>query len=81
MAGILYIVAIAVMNTWAFDVRVQSIAELNTTSNYDPVVGTEPCRNSGSIVNLCFQKRVFYFIKNKNLFTILCLVLTFCYVL
>jgi len=53
----LYIVGTAVMNTWAVDVRVQSIAELKTTSNYDPVVGTEPCRNSGSIGSLCFQKR------------------------
>jgi hypothetical protein len=55
----LYIVGTVVMNTWAVDVRVQSIAELKTASDYDPVVGAErngaePCRNSGSLVMLCF---------------------------
>jgi hypothetical protein len=64
----LYIVGIAVMNTWAVDVRIQSITETKITSNYDPAVGTEPCRNSGSISILCFQEKVFYFIKNKNLY-------------
>ena len=73
----LYIVGTAVTNTWAVDVRVQSIVELKTTSNYHPVAGKEPCRNSGSVGILCFQKRVFYFIKNKNLYTILRLLYMF----
>jgi hypothetical protein len=56
------------MNTWAVDLRVQSITEIKTTSNYDPVVGTELCSNSGSVSILCFQERAFHFIGNKNLY-------------
>jgi hypothetical protein len=51
------------MTTWTVDVRAQSIAELKA-SNYDPVVGTEPCRNSGTKGILCFQKS-FILLKTK----------------
>ena len=57
----LYIVGTAVMNTWASDVRVQTIAELKTTSNYEPVVGMETCRNSGRVSILGFQKSFLFY--------------------
>ena len=77
VVGMLYIVGTAAMNTWAVDVRVQKHYRINDSVELRPGHrngternGTEPCRNSGIVGILCFQKRVVYFIKNKNLYTI-----------